>query len=207
MSDSESVDIYGEESFAIEADQEMPLDPSHTRKNSQAYVDATFTSSTPSSPNHRPAPFHREVTQHPSKDATSPKKPRTDLPPVTGSPVHAKSSPSDQPNNSTARPMAAILVSNMHWYTSEDDIRANIDNDNVRSDINNVIFNENKSNGKSLGIAYIDFLNAKSAARAKDILQKTESKGRQWVVKTTAVSETPFRTTVTKGNTASRDSG
>lgn len=73
-------------------------------------------------------------------------------------------------------PSPSLFISNMTWWTSEDDIRAAFDDLSPR--IKEVQFIEHKPNGKSKGMAVVEFVDTASAEAAKAYLEGRMIQGR-----------------------------
>ena len=63
--------------------------------------------------------------------------------------VKRKASPSDQPIESGAT--TALMIADLHWWITEDDIRGWVNQAHAEDDLKEVTFNEHKVNGKSKG--------------------------------------------------------
>ena len=63
--------------------------------------------------------------------------------------VKRKGSPSDQPIASGAT--TALMLSDLHWWVTEDDIRRWVNQAGAEDDLKEVTFHEHKVNGKSKG--------------------------------------------------------
>ncbi|KAJ1910441.1 hypothetical protein IWQ60_010651 [Tieghemiomyces parasiticus] len=73
--------------------------------------------------------------------------------------------------NSVA-PTAALIVSNLHWASSENDIRNRMGGTDVEAAVKHVVFHELYNSGKSQGSAYIIFEDQASATAAKESLEQ-----------------------------------
>ena len=71
--------------------------------------------------------------------------------------------------NSSRKKMTSILIGNLTWWTSEDDIRSALDPEDP---IDIEIFTK-KSNGKSKGYARLTFIDESAKARAKLVFGRT----------------------------------
>ena len=91
----------------------------------------------------------------------------------------------------------ALLVSDLHWWTSEDDLRGWINEVDAEHDLHDISFNEHKVNGKSKGQAYLVFGSATSSSAAKHKIESvTEGSNstRQFVVTFNSPTGNPFKT-------------
>ena len=62
---------------------------------------------------------------------------------------------------------SALKLSDLHWWTTEEDLRAFCAKAGVESELRDLIFGEHKINGKSRGEAYLEFESAQAASAAK----------------------------------------
>lgn len=81
-----------------------------------------------------------------------------------------------QINTTPVSPQPSLFISNLNWWTSEDDLRQ------ILGDLSNRIkefqFLENKPNGKSKGMVIVEFVDVATAEVAKGILEGREISGR-----------------------------
>lgn len=90
---------------------------------------------------------------------------------------------SNQPNHHqnpqyhpNAPPQSSLFLSNLTWWTSEDDLRAVLGD--LGSRITELQFLEHKPNGKSKGMVIIEFVDVATAESAKSLLEGKEINGR-----------------------------
>ena len=91
----------------------------------------------------------------------------------------------------------ALLLSDLHWWTSEDELRGWVNEAQAEHDLKDVSFNEHKVNGKSKGQAYLEFYSTQSASAAKHHIESlTEGSGntRTFIVQYNPASNNPFKT-------------
>ena len=53
---------------------------------------------------------------------------------------------------------SALYVSDLHWWTTDDEVRGWVNKAGVEADLKDVTFSEHKVNGKSKGYAYMPIL-------------------------------------------------
>ncbi|RVX70004.1 hypothetical protein B0A52_06175 [Exophiala mesophila] len=61
----------------------------------------------------------------------------------------------------------ALMISDLHWWTTEDDIRGWLYDAGAEAELKDITFSEHKVNGKSKGQAYVDFSSLQAATAAK----------------------------------------
>ncbi|KAI9715885.1 MAG: hypothetical protein M1812_005705 [Candelaria pacifica] len=92
---------------------------------------------------------------------------------------------------------SALFISELHWWTTDDDIRGWINQSECEDELKDITFNEHKVNGKSKGQAFIELSSPQAATAVK---QKIESFGagqqyaKKHTVTYTSASTNPFRT-------------
>lgn len=91
----------------------------------------------------------------------------------------------------------AILISELHWWNTDDDIRGWVNQAQVEDELKEITFSEHKVNGKSKGQAYVEFSSQQAATAAKHKISSF-GEGQQYVKKHTVVysnpNVNPFRT-------------
>ena len=81
--------------------------------------------------------------------------------------------------------MPALKLADLHWWTTEDDLRAFCARASVEEELRELSFGEHKINGKSRGDAYLEFASPAAATAAK---REIEKGGKE----ETGVRRTPF---------------
>ncbi|KAK3394093.1 hypothetical protein B0H63DRAFT_35460 [Podospora didyma] len=73
----------------------------------------------------------------------------------------------------------AILVSELNWWNTDDDIRGWVAQANCEAELRDITFSEHKVNGKSKGQAYIEFTSQQAATATKHYLDGLQTKNTQ----------------------------
>ncbi|KAJ0422173.1 hypothetical protein BJY00DRAFT_98469 [Aspergillus carlsbadensis] len=91
----------------------------------------------------------------------------------------------------------ALLVSELHWWTTDDDIRDWVRDAGCEDELKDVTFSEHKVNGKSKGQAFLEFTSLPAASATKhqiDSLSTTGQSGRKYTAVYASPQPNPFRT-------------
>ncbi|KAJ5475432.1 hypothetical protein N7539_007719 [Penicillium diatomitis] len=87
---------------------------------------------------------------------------------------------------------SALMISDLFWWTTDDDIRGWVNKASAEDDLKDLTFSEHKVNGKSKGQVYVEF-NAVQAARAtKNYLENATD--RKYNVQYCSAQFNPFKT-------------
>ncbi|KAK9383768.1 uncharacterized protein V2V93DRAFT_377543 [Kockiozyma suomiensis] len=78
------------------------------------------------------------------------------------------SQPDNRPVDSNATP--ALSISDLDWWTSEEDVRGWAALANVEYELKDVTFNEHKANGKSRGAVFMEFISPQAATAVRNYL-------------------------------------
>ncbi|ETN45583.1 uncharacterized protein HMPREF1541_09415 [Cyphellophora europaea CBS 101466] len=173
--DNFDIDIYGEES-------------AHGQGGGDEYYDEddhTFTVDEPE-PESKAPPFKTETTPVDGMHSEETKPPQG---------VKRKT-PSDE-RHIDSDATTALMVSDLHWWTTEDELRAWANQVNAETELREISFSEHKVNGKSKGQAYLLFQSAQSATAVKHKVESlTDGAGqaRKFSVIFTGPSSNPFKT-------------
>jgi hypothetical protein len=107
-----------------------------------------------------------------------------------------RKSPSDErPIDSGAT--TALMISDLHWWTTEDDLRKWANQVNAEMEILEISFSEHKVNGKSKGQVYMLFASAHSSTAVKHKIESITDgpqQDRKFGVTFTGPSANPFKT-------------
>ncbi|GAQ04748.1 hypothetical protein ALT_2069 [Aspergillus lentulus] len=101
----------------------------------------------------------------------------------------------DRPSDPDAT--TALLISDLYWWTTDDDIRGWINAAGCEDELKDVTFSEHKVNGKSKGQAFVEFTTLQAATAAKhqiENLNVSSQGGRKYMVHYTNPHTNPFRT-------------
>lgn len=176
--DTFDIDIYGDESETqqnqelkreenpedrlFDDDETYGYEGGDNQQTSNDHDAQQQQTSTPGLPNRnkRKADEYEEDNQPPAEAPAGP----------------ASSTPSTHPALPT-EPNAtpAIQIRDLHWWTTEEDVRHFCAAANVEADLKEITFGEHKINGKSRGEAYLEFSNASSASAVKKLIEERDA--------------------------------
>lgn len=108
-----------------------------------------------------------------------------------------RKSPSDERQIESGA-TTALMLSDLHWWTTEDDIRAWANAVDAERDLKEVSFSEHKVNGKSKGQVYLLFQSAQAATAVKHKVESMTdgpTPTRKFGITFTNPSSNPFKTT------------
>ncbi|KAI9281077.1 hypothetical protein BY458DRAFT_430117 [Sporodiniella umbellata] len=71
------------------------------------------------------------------------------------------------------QPTSSIYLGELHWYTTDNDVREPLKKAQLIEHLKELTFFENKMNGKSKGIVFLKFENEDHASHAKNIFERT----------------------------------
>ncbi len=184
MADQEDfdIDIYGDDldspqdhsssTVAAAKNVNLPLDPGSSRPSGEV-VKAQM-------------PFQSQS----SEQLTGASESRVDLASVISV---AQDVPDDRPVETNAT--SALLIHEMEWWLSDEDIRNFDSSGQGQADIKDITFSEHKVNGKSKGIAFVEFWSLQGATATKHAVENHPPiGGKKLTVNFCATSSNPFRT-------------
>ncbi|KAK5998903.1 hypothetical protein PT974_01287 [Cladobotryum mycophilum] len=151
------IDFYGDAGNDQQRSQEH--DDDRHQENDSRYRDDSHSHGDERVDDHRHAGGRRESDSE-------------EVPPHQG--VKRKSEElSDRPVDNGAT--AAIMISELNWWTTDDDIRGWLQKADCEGEIKELTFSEHKVNGKSKGQAYVEFDTRQAATAAKRYIDQLDS--------------------------------
>ncbi|KAK1085907.1 hypothetical protein LTR48_004087, partial [Friedmanniomyces endolithicus] len=193
--DTFEIDIYGDEDqpeadpepypaqpeqipAADSADKHVNGDNVHTNGHETATSPPNTSNPPPMNGTTEPPPPQPSLKRKASDDANSPS--------------HNHPDPDPQPLDPSALP--ALKLSDLHWWTTEEDIRGICARALAEPQLQDLSFNEHKVNGKSKGEAYLEFSSPQAATAVKRVLE-VESREKE----ASGVRKAPFTAAFVRG--------
>ena len=185
--DTFDIDIYGDD--AQEEQPNQPLAPEDDLYGGDDDYEYNFDGNGQTKDSTQDSAPSNEVTAQstdPSKEHQSETQPTASSPAQQGvkrkapddgpEPNHRPHSSASINSNRTidAGATAALKLNDLHWWTTEDDLRSFCARAEVESDLREISFGEHKINGKSRGEAYLEFASAAAASAVKQEIEKKE---------------------------------
>ena len=183
--DNFDIDIYGDEEETQQQNQQQQGgdDFDYTYDEAQEQANSTEQNGKPSG-NH---------TSNSGEDANTPQgptqlNPRASIQPQQSLKRKAEDEPEDQSNHRPSqtptapdgRPLdpgalPSLKLSELHWWTTEEHIRAFCAAANTEHELRELAFGEHKINGKSRGEAYLEFTSAAAATATKREVERANA--------------------------------
>ncbi|KAM5442529.1 hypothetical protein MferCBS31731_002407 [Microsporum ferrugineum] len=116
-------------------------------------------------------------------------------PPIQQQQVHFQQGVKRKEADPDATP--ALYISDLHWWTTDDEIRGWVNQAGAEADLKDVTFSEHKVNGKSKGQAFVEFTSAQAATAAKHRIEEmnnAQQGARKYAVAYTQANINPFKT-------------
>ncbi|KAK1057210.1 hypothetical protein LTR12_012991 [Friedmanniomyces endolithicus] len=197
--DTFEIDIYGDEDQA-EADPELyPAQPEHSATDDSAarHVNGddvhTNGHESATSPSNTSNPPPMNGTTEPSPPQPNLKRKASDANSSTNIPQTTNHTTSST-HSLDPSALPALKLSDLHWWTTEEDLRGICARASSESSLHDLSFNEHKVNGKSKGEAYLEFTTAQAATAVKRVLE-AESREKE----ASGVRKAPFTAVFVRG--------
>ncbi|KAF2150352.1 hypothetical protein K461DRAFT_280375 [Myriangium duriaei CBS 260.36] len=136
-----------------------------------------------------------------------------DAPPTADSVGLASDAPQQRHSGEDSRPVApgatsALKLSELQWYTTEDEIRGWANQAKAEDELNEITFSEHKINGKSKGEAFVDLQSPQAATAMKwhlDQMIKDQPAAKKMTVTFAPPEHNPYKTHAKDASTRNRD--
>ena len=184
------IDIYGDEGNGNPdyKEEEGEEDYNDEDESGQAQIDGTFDTSID-------ALVEMPLQSQPDTNAPPNAQSQVDLPkPLSQQGTKRKESSEERPIDPGST--QALMISELHWWTTEDDIRSWANQAQCENELKDITFSEHKVNGKSKGQAFVDFESAPAATAMKHQIESLEEEkpARKFVVSYANQMLNPFKT-------------
>lgn len=127
---------------------------------------------------------------------TKPKPANNDLPQAPSQSRGIKRKETSVERTVEAGSTQALMISELHWWTTEDDIRGWVNAAHCEGELKDITFSEHKVNGKSKGQVFVDFDSAAAASTVKYLIESLaeEKPARKFAVSYANHMLNPFKT-------------
>ncbi|KAF3941343.1 hypothetical protein ABW19_dt0203804 [Dactylella cylindrospora] len=104
--------------------------------------------------------------------------------------------PDNRPVDANAT--TALYISDLHWWTTDDDIRGWVKQADCEDELKDITFSEHKVNGKSKGVAFVEFTTTQASSATKAMIESFAAQpgyqSKRHTVSYTSPNNNPFRT-------------
>ncbi|KAI1772745.1 hypothetical protein F4818DRAFT_138456 [Hypoxylon cercidicola] len=193
------IDVYGDTNEGNDADVDNgKLDSSNNPNNHSYDTNSSITIANGSNPDS--AHTHNNDSEgYDNQDQTNTEYPRS-----SATPSQSHQQGTKRKEGSDDRPIdpgatSALLLSDLQWWTTDDDIRSWIRRASSEDELKDITFSEHKVNGKSKGQTYVEFTSQQAATAVKRQIEVMSSESTQPGVKKitliyTSPTNNPFKT-------------
>ncbi|XXH03161.1 hypothetical protein Hte_009557 [Hypoxylon texense] len=192
------IDVYGD-TEANDAEVDDAKHDSSNNPNNHAYdSNSSITIANGSNPD------SVHTHNNDSEDYDAQDQPNAEYPSSSAAPSQSHQQGIKRKEGSDDRPIdpgatSALLLSDLQWWTTDDDIRSWIRRASCEDELKDITFSEHKVNGKSKGQTYIEFTSQQAATAVKRQVEAMGSESTQPGVKKmtiiyTSPTNNPFKT-------------
>ena len=207
--DNFDIDIYGD-GEGMDEDSKAYIKEENEKKVKHEQEDTSNPAPTPipesvTQPQMNPKPESEEPSTStltpsgPSKQEPTKRSSSIDLKPL---PQGTKRKGESDERRIDAGATSALLLSDLHWYTTEDDIREWAHDAGAEDELRDITFSEHKVNGKSKGQAFVEFSSPQASTAVKYWVERLASansnegpsSARRFQVAFAGAGSNPFKT-------------